>query len=425
MVVRQVYSHIGPLGQNRIAAMSATGWLDLRNRINMARATEETPPVFCAACGQPVYVRGTSANSRMAAHFSHFASDQQDCPWKDGPKMNPEAVRAAIFQGRQESEFHRYMCEKVLALAKLDPRYVQCSGAIDEYQRSMDGGYGRWPDVRFEYRGKASFVVEVQLAPISAVDVAKRISFYQRQGVRLIWLLPTGAQELVERWATADVTFAGRGTYFHIDSESMDSSESRRTLVLWATTLEGEKPKSKLVSLDDLLWTDLGHPFIFDRSSADIIESAERRRNVIEPFLLATKKAWRVSPYPGEDFTPEYETDRLLRVIFSVWRSARGDWENLLNDQPNLVAMINPYLNSDDGKRRAEVLEIALTRTNAMSAIRATTASKLSDAKQIQQIGRDNVGRGFVTGLFPEIFRDDLREAAMISGLLPVWASPS
>lgn len=424
MLVQEVLvAGLGPLGLSRTAALTSAEWLDLRSQVNRAQTKGLPSPIRCAACHQELYVQA-AASKKVNPHFKHFAGQAIECPWQAGPNMNPEAIRAALFRGHQESDQHRQLCEIVLELIKQDPRYVPGSGAIDQYQAPTCGGRGRWPDVSFSLTGLGRFAIEVQLAPISAVDVAARSYYYEKESARLIWLLPTASNELINRWSARDMAHVGRGTHFHMDSSSIEASRLRGTLMLWATARAGEGLTNALVSLDDLLWTNDGHPFVFDRTSEDIFQAAERRRSLLGPHLLLTKKDWPLPRYPGEDITPDPDTDRLLRAVFSIWAEAKGYWKNYLSESINLPGMINPYLSSFDGRARAKIVEMALTKTKARAKMRPTIENKLREASASPQVGVEDIGAGFVIGLFPEIFRDDLREPALISGLLPDWASP-
>jgi hypothetical protein len=72
---------------------------------------------------------------------------------------------------------------------------------------------------------------------------------------------------------------------------------------------------------------------------------------------------------------------------------------------------------------RAAVVKQFVERASLTNEINTTTARKFSEALICRQIGLSDPELSFIVGLFPEIYRDDLRSKAIASGALPDWAS--
>ncbi len=412
----------GLLGPERQAALSQAEWVDIRTRIN--RSAPERPEAVCGACGWPVFVRA-AASSLVRPHFHHFGGDRPPCEWAHDGNQDPELVRADIFQGRQESATHRALCETVLSLAQLDSRYVHHSGAVNLYVRPTDGSTrGRWPDVQFEIEGVGRFAIEVQLAPISAVDVARRGEFYAKDGRGLIWLLPACEYTLARKAVAADIGHAGSGTSFFLDEEAEVQGRRAGTLKLWAAWTTDGQVECRLVSLDELRWTSSGHPFFVDTVTPQIFRTAqERRRRHIDAICSRDDRNWddpvRVV---GEDYPLSLETVRLLGVLFTLWSVAQGEWINLHDMNPNPRGLLNSYLNSKDGRARASIIQQFVERTPVVSELNDTTHRKIREALETRQLDPSEPGVALALGLFPEVFRDDLRERASMMDELPDWA---
>lgn len=140
---------LGVYDETRQASLQSQDWQDIRTRINHARPM---PLAFCLGCNEPAHVKAATSTERIP-HFAHYKGGGLSCPWGEDESRNPDDVRASIYNGNQESPLHKSMCNQVLELISLDPRYELGSGVVDGYLPPNDGGRGRWPDVRFNLDG--------------------------------------------------------------------------------------------------------------------------------------------------------------------------------------------------------------------------------------------------------------------------------
>lgn len=423
MVVKSAFVHgYGVVDDARQASMAQSDWQDIRSRLN--RLTSDTT-AHCLGCNELVFLRAATS-SKTRPHFCHFKGQGLTCPWGPDVTNTPDAIRAGIFDGNQESELHRYMCELVVELIKADERYVEGSGAVNKFKRSKVGRAGRWPDASFELEELGKFAVEVQLAPSLAPEVVGRSEFYSREGINLIWLLPWYSFAQVERAFAADIAQEARGNYFVLDEEAEHASRRQRTLMLRvAWRAEGGKLSHKLISLDDLTYREGSHPFFSDQVTQRIFQSAETRRQTLSHDLMKTKGY----PHPmpkvilDQDEQPDHQGGRLIRVAVSIWTAAKGEFFNHLNDHSKLTGLIDAYLYSADGRRRGRVVEHMLKTTQAGLHVNASVWRKIAGLEPAEQLNEMDHWVAYVYSLFPEVFREDLRREAGAAGSLPVWAA--
>lgn len=76
-------------------------------------------------CEGRVFIQSRMRRGKRLPYFAHFKGGDPNCPWHRGMTMKPDDVRAAQYQGRQESVAHRLLCEQLDLLARDDPRYLQ------------------------------------------------------------------------------------------------------------------------------------------------------------------------------------------------------------------------------------------------------------------------------------------------------------
>lgn len=413
----------GIVGEARQSTMGTRDWQDVRSEINRHFPSHIA---FCIACNAPVFVKAANS-TKVRPHFAHRGSVGLSCLWSDERTNTPDQRRAQIFGGNQESDVHRAMCNLVVELVSADERYIENSGKVDEYFKPEEGGRGRWPDARFELKLLGKFAIEVQFAPSLATEVVGRSEFYMRERINLIWLLPWYSFEQVQRAFAEDIAHEAKGNYFVLDYTAIEESRKSGTLKLWAAWKNGNELKKKIVSLDDLTYSQNSHPFYTDKKTLELFATAIKRRENIYSDLLNTKR-WSF-PKPKilseVDSQPEFNDERFLRIIFSIWSATLGSYKNLENNLPNLVAQLNAYLESEDGKERTNVVWNFIKSTRAQEMIKETTITKIRAGKSKPQLDSSNEWVSFIYGLFPEVFRADLRALAQENGTLPEWAKSS
>ncbi|WP_151720222.1 competence protein CoiA family protein [Gemmobacter serpentinus] len=314
-----------------------------------------------------------------------------------------------------------------MELIEADARYVAGSGAVDSYMKSKDGYRGRWPDASFDIDGLGKFAIEVQFAPSLAPEVIGRSDFYAKEGVNLIWLLPWYSFEQVQRAYASDIAQEARGNFFVLDQEAERESRVRGTLVIWAAWIGERSFERKLVSLDDLTYPKGGHPFFVDAVTPAIFRTAERRRQQISLDLLETKDdiVPKRKVIFDLDEQPDEEGSRLIRSAISIWSAAKGEYINYSGHSDKLTGQIDAYLNSNDGRRRAVIINQMLVSTQARPCIKRSVWEKIERADLHDQLDDSDRWVAYVHSLFPEVFRVDLRSEALVAGSLPTWAIPA
>ncbi|WP_312524718.1 hypothetical protein [Paracoccus sp. (in: a-proteobacteria)] len=410
---------LGVYDEVRQAGLQSQDWQDIRTRINHARPE---PLAFCLGCNEPAHVKAATSTER-SPHFAHYKGGGLSCPWGEDGGRNPDDVRASIYAGNQESPLHKSMCNQVLELISLDPRYELGSGVVDGYLPPNGAGRGRWPDVRFNLDGLGKFAVEVQLAPSLATEVVARSKYYLSQGIHLIWLVPWYTFDRVARAFTADIAQEAGGNLFVLDDSAVAASLERQTLCLWAAWQADTGMERRLISLDDLEYRSDRHPLLKDVATPAVFREASLRRESLIGELIRTKSNWSsaiLHPVTGER---DSDFDRLLRVMFSIWAEADGRWANFLNKQENITGLLNAYLNSQDGQCRAQIINDMLTRTRAFGQIRATVWNKMRDALRNPQLSVVDPTISEAMSYFPEVYRADLRGDPIRTDILPDWAT--
>lgn len=409
---------LGVYDEARQASLQSRDWQDIRTRINHARPL---PLAYCLGCNEPAHVKAATSTRRIP-HFAHYHGGGLACPWGDDEGRDPDDVRASIYHGNQESLLHRSMCEQVLELISADPRYELGSGAVDGYMPPDDGGRGRWPDVRFNLDGLGKFAIEVQLAPSLATEVVARSKFYLSQSVHLIWLVPWYTFDRVARAFTADIAQEAGGNLFVLDDSAVAESRKRRTLCLWAAWQDDADLARRLISLDDLEYRSDRHPLLMDVATPAVFREASTRRENLFDELIRTKFNWSATLLHPTTGKPDIEYDRLLRVLFSIWTAADGKWVNFLNKQLNINGLLNAYLNSQDGKCRAQIIDDMLRLTCVRGQIRATVWEKTKIAVVHPQLNISDPTISEAMSYFPEVYRTDLRGNPIRTDILPNWA---
>ena len=116
---------IGPVTARDLLAMPENRWGMLRDRITDRRHGKDGLIARCMACAGSVYVRTAWASGVSHPLFAHYSGSDPYCPWYHGRNLAPADARASQYQGRQELNAHRLMCEQIAYIVALDERHIR------------------------------------------------------------------------------------------------------------------------------------------------------------------------------------------------------------------------------------------------------------------------------------------------------------
>lgn len=425
-------------------------WETLRNRLTDRRrgkANEVT--ARCVMCGHPVYIASRKLRFRSLPLFQHFRGGNPVCPWYQGETHTPDAVRAAQYRGHQESEAHRRMCELVLSLAQRDPRHRR--GEVNQYLPPTASSHGRYPDVYLEWDGMVPFAIELQLSNTFQTEISGRYLHYQREGIRLLWVLvafETRAEHLPQSFR--DVVNRHRGNAFVLDEHAAEASRAEGTLILSCFLLRDDESfdPPKLVRLDELTFPETGLAYFEDRIALPILKRLEAKRQVWRFILEEINCEWTHERLQAPmvqraigtaarllrsslrtDITEAASLLKLIAALFSIMNDAAGAPANLLSHQPNTKAMLNSFLinRSDNLAHCASIIEYFLARSAVSGLLSGTVGEHIRRAKD--SLGGELAGPkswqwAACERLFPEIFDAQIRDHLRYWGALPTWATP-
>lgn len=233
----------------------------------------------CLMCGGPVFIQTRVFGSRRLPLFAHYRGGDEDCPWFNGRTKDPADVRAAQYQGNQESMPHRMLCNRIAELAAADERHVRA--VVGKYLPPTENEHGRYPDVRIEWNGFPPLVIELQLSRTFQTEISDRGHHYSREGMPLIWVLyglDLMAGDLPQSFR--DVIIRHRNNAFTISPNSIRESVRQRTLVLGChlKALDGQFEAERLVRLDQLNFPRKGLPYFEDRVAPGLLAEAAKVR---------------------------------------------------------------------------------------------------------------------------------------------------
>jgi len=424
IIEEAIFDDLGPLSARELLAMSRDGWEHLRAGITDHRNGKTGLVARCVACNGPVYI--TTANGRPL--FAHYQGSDPCCPWYTGKNMHPDDARAAQYQGQQESEMHRRMCELIAELATLDER---CEATkVDEYLPPTASEHGRYPDVLVDWRDFGRFAVEYQMSHTFQTEVSQRCIHYDREGIRLLWVLSSFDPDRVPQ-AISDVVHRHRGNAFVLDQAAVASSREQKTLVLSCYMSNGTGYDAPaLVRFDALTFPESMRPYLEDRLAKPLLEKIAARRL---PFFRALR-AWgdRTSNLPLDDLAPfaeRHRIDRLVAAAFSIVAEAAGKPENFASDHDNIKGMMNTYQNSGSLAPYARLLTELIENTSQRHLLRTKVGEHLRRSitghrhGHVEQVGEQSAEWRLLRELLPEALDPFVRQRLKDAGALPAWAT--
>lgn len=342
IVEAAVFEKLGAVTARELMAKPTDEWGFLRDRITDQRNGAGGLTARCMACECPVYIRCSKLRGVARPLYQHYSGSNPNCPWYQGRNCKPDEVRAAQYQGKQESIFHRLMCEQVGELVALDSRYV--SHTVEKYLPPTENEHGRFPDIYVEWENYGSFAIEFQMSGTFQTEISARCTHYEREGIPLLWIL-FGIEVAVDLpQSLVDVIRRHRGNAFVLDQAAVAASREQKTLVLTCyiqNEASGFEPP-RLVRFDELTVLKTKIPFFEDRIvKPKLARIGEARR----PWFDALRQ-WR------DRYTPLKGLDRpqslLVAAAFSIVATANGKVTNYASEHKTISAMLNTYLHSGD-----------------------------------------------------------------------------
>ena len=326
----------------------------------------------CMKCQSDVFIR--TASDRLL--FAHFEGANPNCPWFTGKNMHPNDARAAQYQGKQESEAHRSMCELIAELSSLDERFLNAK--VDEYLAPKTNENGRYPDVLVEWRGFGQFAVEYQMSHTFQTEVSQRCIHYEREGIPLPWVLSSFDPEKIPQ-AVSDVVHRHRGNVFVLDQAAVAASREQMTLVLTCYLSNGYGYDAPILTrFDELVFPESHRPFLKGRLVEPLLEEIAARRR---PYFHALRN-WGDHeadlPLPDlEKFENRRQVDRLVAAAFSIVAEAAGKPENFASRHLNITGILNNYLHSRTLPSYAQILTTLIENTAQRNLLKGTVGTHL------------------------------------------------
>lgn len=416
IVQAAIVERIGPITASDLLAMSDDSWGLIRDQITDRRNGKDGLRARCMACEGEVYVRTARIGAISRPLFAHYAGSDPNCPWYQGRNIAPDDARAAQYQGRQESDFHRLMCELVAELAALDHRYIRHT--VAEYLAPTGNQHGRFPDVYVEWVGFGPFAVEFQMSGTFQTEISARCKHYEREGVPLLWILfgIDTARTLPQSFR--DVIRRHRGNAFVLDAAAVAVSRVQKTLVVSCYATNGDALEGpKLVRFDELTIPRSKLPYWEDRLVAPRLKDIESRR----PWFRALADWDHFKPLDSLDRTQSL----LVAAAFSIVATANGNERNYASKHPNIRAMLNTHLHTGTFAPYADLLTRLIENTAISNLLKTKVGDQLRRHRDDAQADLQSPEWQLLRRLLPEALDPVLREELSYLDALPVWALPS
>jgi len=412
-----VIERIGLVTSKELLAMSDDSWGLIRDRITDRRNGKDGLVAKCMACEDPVYIRTSKLRDVAYPQFQHYAGSDPNCRWYQGRNIKPDDARAAQYQGRQESNFHRLMCEQVAELVALDHRHVRHTVAL--YLPPAENEHGRFPDIYVEWKDYGSFAVEFQMSGTFQTEISARCKHYEREGIPLLWILFDIDTAASLPQSMNDVIRRHRGNAFVLDQAAIIASREQKTLVLtcYLRNAVGALDAAQLVRFDQLTVPRSKVPYYEDR--------------IVKPRLAAIKEVRRpwfdTLENWGDRRCPIRDLDRpqslLVAAAFSIVATAAKDKViNYASEQGNISAMLNTYLHNGDFARYTDLLTLLINNTAIDASIKPTVWKHIRKHRHDNQADEHSTEWQLLQQLIPESLDPVLREELIYLDALPIWA---
>lgn len=408
---------IGAVTAAELLEMADDSWGMLRDRISDRRNGGDGLTARCMACDSPVYIQSAPARGVNRPLFQHYAGGDPTCPWYHGKSIKPDDARAAQYQGRQESPFHRNMCELIGELAALDPRYVDHS--IAEYLPPTENAYGRYPDIHVTWKDFGTFVVEFQMSGSFQTEISSRCKHYEREEICLLWILFGLQTSVALKQNTIDIIRRHRGNAFVLDPPAVKASRENKTLMLscYLRQEDGTVGEPQLVRFDELHQPRSCIPYYKDMIVAPRLDAIATRRR---PWFAALE-SWQQDRYkPLRSL--ERKPSLLIAAAFSLVATANGQPRNYASDHENLSGMLNTYLSTGMLARYTDILTRLIEAIGERVQLTPKVGEHLRKYRDEDQASEVDPEWALLRSLIPEVFDPLLREELTYLDALPNWA---
>jgi len=406
---------IGPVTAQDLVGMPEDTWGLLRDRITDRRQGNDGVIARCLACDGNVYIRTARRRGVSLPLFAHYSGNDPNCPWHHGRNLAPDDARAAQYRGRQESDFHRMMCEQVAALVALDPRHARHT--VAEYLPPTETAHGRFPDVYVEWRGFGAFAIEFQMSNTFQTEISARCKHYEREGIPLLWILFGVDTKAQVQQSFLDVIRRHRGNAFVLDPAAVAASKEQSTLVLSCYLRSGNIFDSpRLVRFDKLTVPRSKLPYLEDRIVAPLLADIEQRRR---PWFSSLSKWDHETPLHGLERTQSL----LVAAAFSIVAAANGTDRNYASRHQNIRGMLNTYLHAGIFGGYTDLLTRLIGNTAKAGLLKTKVGEHLRRYRSKAQADERSQEWSMLRHLLPEALDPIVREELKYLDALPVWAS--
>lgn len=418
IVEAALIERIGPITAQELLAMSDDSWGLIRDRITDHRNGKVGLVARCMACDSPVYIRTSKLRGVARPLFQHYSGSDPTCRWYQGRNLTPDDARAAQYQGRQESNFHRLMCEQVAELVALDERHVRHT--VEQYLPPTENEHGRYPDIYVEWEGYGSFAVEFQMSGTFQTEISGRCKHYEREGIPLLWIL-FGINTAVELpQSMVDVIRRHRGNAFVLDRSAIAASREQKTLVLtcYLRNAGGGLDPAQLVRFDELTVPRSKVPYYQDR----IVEPRLAAIRELRRPWFDTLKQWDDRYFPIRDL--DRPQSLLVAAAFSiVATAANGKVINYASNQGSISALLNTYLHNGDFACYTDLLTRLIENTAISSSLKPSVWKHMRLHGDAHQVDEHSTEWKLLRQLLPEALDPEVREFLLHLDALPEWAS--
>lgn len=416
IVEAAIFERIGPVTARELLAMPNDDWGSLRDQITDRRNGKHGLIAKCMACECDVYIRCSKLRGVARPLYQHYSDSNPNCPWFQGRNFKPDEVRAAQYQGKQESIFHRLMCEQVGELVALDPRYI--SHSVAKYLPPTENQHGRFPDIYVVWEGYGSFAIEFQMSGTFQTEISARCTHYEREGIPLLWIL-FGIEVAVDLpQSLVDVIRRHRGNAFALDQAAVAASREQKTLVLtcYVQNEGGGFEPPRLVRFDELTVLKTKLPFFEDRIVKPKLDHISEVRR---PWFSALRQ-WkdRYNPLEGLDRSQSL----LVAAAFSIVATANGKVVNYASEQRSISAMLNTYLHNGDFSDYVYLLTTLIHNTAICKSLKPSVWEHMKRHGSEYQAGDISLEWRLLRKLLPEALDPILREELTYFEALPEWA---
>jgi hypothetical protein len=408
---------IGVVTAPELLDLAEALWGNWRDRITDHRTSGDGIKAYCAQCGGHLYIR-TNTGKPL---FAHYRDAPLNCTWHHISNSKLRDIRAAQYQGQQESPLHRLMCEQLGRLVALDPR-CQSEPTINKRLASTVSDRYKLPDVCFEWEGFGKFAVEFQMSNTFEMEISDRSKFYEQEGIPLLWILGVDFPTKSLPQNFRDVIRRHRGNMFLLNRAAIEASFAQKTLIL-ACALQNEEgfDQPRLVRVDDLTMPKTGLPYLEDRVTATLLKKIDIERNFwFEHVRIWHKvRAWEAGN-PIKDLS--IPVSKLLAAAFSIYETARENPINYASGHPNIKGMLNNHLHHGHFKEYARLIETMLRNSAEEHLLSGTVGEHIKRCQSAPQKDENSPEWRFLEKLFPEILDPKMRDFLKNLDALPAWA---